>query len=101
MQILLDSGALFTKCITRIREVYKIPHHTAELVIDTLYSAHGNLEYAELECSSVKVLRSVLEDIFGMNKKDISHVGIGDLYDEKLEKVVTKKLKYLAEIIQK
>lgn len=73
MQMLLDSGAQLQKALGRIREVYHIPgYKEVELVIDSFQSAHGILEYAEIECSSEEELATVLKKVFKMDIADMS-----------------------------
>lgn len=63
--ILLQSGAKLKKSVSRIREIYEIPEYPhSELIIDTLYSAHETLEYAEIESPNLSELREIIEDVF-------------------------------------
>jgi predicted adenylyl cyclase CyaB len=73
MQLLLNSGAELKKSIGRIREIYHIPNYKhVELVIDRFDSAHGLLEYAEIECSSEDELHEVLKKVFKIDPDTIS-----------------------------
>ena len=77
MALLLASGAVLEKSITRVREIYHLPEHRhAELIIDTLHSAHDTLEYAELECPSEEELMEILEKVFHLNLDFLSDEGI-------------------------
>ncbi len=98
MQILLDSGALLEKSITRIREIYHLPEYkNVEVVIDTFASAHDTLEYAEIECSSEKELHTVLKKVFQIDPENISDAGITELHAKKMKKSVSRKLEELEE----
>lgn len=100
MQLLLMSGARFEKGIGRIREIYHLPGYSeVELVIDSFQSAHGILEYAEIECSSEEELATVLKKVFKMDIADMSHVGITGLHNKKMEKWVSRKIQALEELL--
>jgi predicted adenylyl cyclase CyaB len=100
MQILLHSGAIFVKSISRIREIYHIPPYKhVELVIDTFSLAHDTLEYAEIECSSEDELHTVLEKVFHIDTSDISDAGITELHAKKIKKSVSRKLEALEELV--
>ncbi len=101
MRILLDSGAVLEKSISRVREIYYIPgYEDVEVVIDTFTSAHDTLEYAEIECSSEKELHAVLKKVFQIDPDDISDAGITELHAKKMKKSVSRKLEALEEIIE-
>lgn len=100
MQILLASGAVLEKSIARIRQIYHLPGYPhAELIIDILRSAHGKLEYAEIECPSEKELHALLDEVFGMDHTDISDTGVTALHGKKMEKSVSRRLKMLEELV--
>lgn len=100
MRVLLDSGAILQKSIARVREIYDIPGYKGvELVIDTFSSAHGDLEYAEIECSSHAELHTVLRKVFQIDPEDISDAGITGLHDKKIKKSVSKKLMDLERMV--
>lgn len=101
LQILLASGAKLEKSIARIREIYHLPgYRHAELVIDTLESAHGTLEYAEIECSSEKELHTILKKVFQIDSDDISDVGITGLHAKKMKKSISRRLETLEEMVE-
>ena len=88
------------KSIERVREIYHLPKYAdAELIIDTLRSAHGKLEYAELECQSEIELHTILDKVFRMDHTDISDTGITDLHTKKMEKSVSRRLTALEEFV--
>lgn len=98
--MLLDSGAILQKSIARVREIYDIPgHKEVELVIDIFSSAHGDLEYAEIECSSEEELHTVLKKVFQINSEDISDAGITELHAKKIKKSVSRRLEALEELV--
>lgn len=100
MMILLTSWAKLIKSISRVREIYYIPKYDdVELVIDKFDSAHGILEYAEIECPSEAVLHELLQKVFKIDMDDISDEGITGLHNKKLEKSVSQKIKNLEEIM--
>lgn len=100
MTLLLLSGAQLTKSIARVREIYVIPRYgDVELVIDKFDSAHGILEYAEIECPSEDILHDVLKKLFKIHPDDISDSGITELHDKKMEKSVSHKIEELEEMI--
>lgn len=100
MQILLASGAVLEKSIARIREIYHLPGYAhTELIIDILRSAHGKLEYAEIECPSEEELHTLLEEVFDMDHTDISDSGVSRLHTKKMEKWVSRRLKMLEELV--
>ena len=100
MRVLLDSGAVLDKSITRIREIYHLPgYKNVELVIDIFTSAHDILEYAEIECSSEKELHTVLKKVFQIDPEDISDAGITELHAKKMKKSVSRKLEELEEMV--
>lgn len=100
MQILLASGAVLDKSIARIREIYHIPSYPhAELIIDVLRSAHGKLEYAEVECRSEQELHDLLDSFFGMDHTDISDSGVTSLHTKKMEKSVSRRLNALEALV--
>ena len=100
MQIILASGAVLEKSIARIREIYHLPGYPkAELIIDILRSAHGKLEYAEVECSSESELHDLLDEVFGMDYTDISDSGVTALHGKKMEKSVSRRLTALEELV--
>lgn len=100
MRILLDSGAILQKSIARVREIYDIPGYKGvELVVDTFSSAHGDLEYAEIECSSHTELHTVLKKVFQIDPEDISDAGITELHDKKIKKSVSRRLEELEELV--
>jgi predicted adenylyl cyclase CyaB len=101
MQILLDSGAELDKSLGRIREIYHLPgYKNVELVIDSFQSAHGILEYAEIECSSEEELATVLKKVFKMDIADMSDEGITGLHDKKMETSVSRRIEALEELIE-
>ncbi len=101
MQIILDSGAKLDKSIGRIREIYHLPGYKhVELVIDAFQSAHGILEYAEIECSSEEELATVLKKVFKMDIEDMSDAGITGLHNKKMEKSVSRKIEALEEFLE-
>jgi len=101
MHILLSSGAKLDKSIIRIREIYDIPEHEdAELIIDRLESAHGTLEYAELECRSEIELHKILKKVFKIDPRDISDIGIADLHAKKMKQSVSRRLTELEELVE-
>lgn len=98
MQILLNSGSKLQKTITRIREIYHLPWYSdVEVVIDVFASAHGTLEYAEIECSSEEELHAVLKKVFQIDPADISDAGITELHAKKMNKSVSRRLEALEE----
>jgi len=100
MQLLLMSGAVLQKSIGRVREVYHLPgYKNVELVIDKFDSAHGILEYAEIECGSEEELHEVLRKVFKIDPESISDKGITHLHDKKMEKAVSRRLELLEEMI--
>lgn len=100
LQALLDSGAIFQKSITRIREIYHLPGYKhVEVVIDIFASAHDTLEYAEIECSSEEELHTVLKKVFQIDPEDISDAGITELHAKKMKKSVSRKLEELEELV--
>jgi adenylate cyclase class IV len=100
MLILLASGAQLEKSIARIREIYHLPNYAhTELIIDILRSAHGKLEYAELECQSEEELHTILDQVFDMDHNDISDTGITDLHTKKMEKSVSRRLSALEDLV--
>lgn len=100
MRILLDSGAKLEKSISRVREIYHLPGYKhVEVVIDTFASAHGTLEYAEIECSSEKELHTVLKKVFQIDPSSISDAGITELHAKKVKKSVSRRLEALEEMV--
>ncbi|MBP7822921.1 CYTH domain-containing protein [Candidatus Gracilibacteria bacterium] len=100
MQILLASGAVLEKSIARVREIYHLPDYPhAELIIDILRSAHGKLEYAEIECPSEDELHTLLDEVFDMDHTDISDTGVTTLHGKKMEKSVSRRLTALEELV--
>lgn len=100
MQILLDSGAILEKSISRIREIYHLPGYKGvELVIDIFALAHDTLEYAEIECSSEKELHTVLKKVFQIDSSAISDAGITGLHAKKIKKSVSRRLEALEEMV--
>ncbi len=101
MQILLTSWVTLDKALGRIREIYHLPgYKNVELVIDSFQSAHGILEYAEIECSSEEELATVLQKVFKMDIADMSDEGITGLHDKKMEKSVSRRIEALEEFLE-
>lgn len=100
MQILLASSAVLTETISRVREIYLLPGYKhVEVVIDTFASAHGALDYAEIECSSTEELYHILEQVFHIHPESISDAGITGLHAEKMKKSVSRRLEALGELV--
>lgn len=96
MNILLNSGAILIKSLSKTREIFfsdSMDFH--ELIIDSFVIAGERFEYAEIECTTYEKLQKVLYEDFGLNESDLISSWFLKIYNSYEDSLKNKRMEDL------